>query len=27
MDRWPSLPAHVKQTIATLVASVPDAGD
>ena len=27
MDRWPSLPAHVKQTILTLVASVPNAGD
>ena len=27
MDRWPSLPARVKQTILTLVASVPNAGD
>jgi hypothetical protein len=27
MDRWPSLPKHVKQTILTLVASVPDAGN
>jgi hypothetical protein len=26
-DRWPSLLSHVKQTVFTLVASVPDAGD
>ncbi len=26
MDRWPSLPSHVKQTILTLIESVSTAG-
>jgi hypothetical protein len=27
MDRWSSLPTLIKQTILTLIASVPDARD